>query len=947
MRASVATLRLALLLLTSLLVGAGSGQAPPTFAEQVVDAFDLAGWRRLGVLDMRSSELDRGSVDTLIDGDLGTLARTRGINPARFTLTFAPSQVVRGVSLTPGSHDPYEVTLTVVGADGSRFAAGEAVVADKDTAHFRLNDVGVQTVELEVERLERDDFVHVAEIRVVGQLDIDALALGSIPEQLPLGGAFPVRVLGRDAFGGKPDLTTQAMLKVTPEHALLLANQNRRAVTRVGGPVTLVPRLGQLEGDARSVLVTHLGAAPPAPVVHSGLGVVQLDLDGQAPFEILRRGLGDKQALPVGRCEDTRWFDETVAPGTSYHYSVRRIDALGNPVTETSEEQRTRVRARPPPGFRAVGRLPVLVVLYEESFGARADGIEESLRASREFVYRHTLGRVLLDLTILRLPGATPVINGPDLSAVERVLRDRGVDDERYGVLFVMADDLPGSWGNLTLNGRWGGAMARPEPVATIPGAMGPEPGAAYAFIHELQHVLVYRVAPTVGRGGLPTGHFPEDHAEGRLAPEVGACLDVGEAWDACAALLAQLSFFAEVDTPFRRPFELVDSDGDGLADDDPRLPLDEARLGTDPHLADTDGDGLDDLAELAMGVFRHPDPTVADTDGDGLSDGVDPAPLSDCTGVIPFGSEPVALASGPQLRDGFVRVSACWDDGGLWLEISTPEPCDAYVDLDGSGHLGRWASDARVDGGSDVWCGPERLSLRAHHAPRGVFQGGRAVEGADVIAISGGDDGRVRLLARIPRQLGAGAADATVAADAPDVDGLQLEPGRVLGLAVIARPAEADVADPFVAYPDDGRWIGLFEPHQLVDVVLGPRPVVQEPAEAEPVDEAPTPDDTAGADTTDTTDDTPDEPAGVEPDPDDSGAAPGSADDGPDTTTDDGPDDEGPDTEEAPPEGEAPGSGEVIGPPAPPDEDGAGDADDDGPAEGPAADEPQTSLKS
>ena len=53
------------------------------------------------------------------------------------------------------------------------------------------------------------------------------------------------------------------------------------------------------------------------------------------------------------------------------------------------------------------------------------------------------------------------------------------------------------------------------------------------------------------------------------------------------------------------------DSDGDGLTDEE------EAALGSDPHRADTDGDGLSDLEESRLGT----DPTLEDTDGDAYRD--------------------------------------------------------------------------------------------------------------------------------------------------------------------------------------------------------------------------------------------------------------------------------------------------------------------------------------
>ena len=74
------------------------------------------------------------------------------------------------------------------------------------------------------------------------------------------------------------------------------------------------------------------------------------------------------------------------------------------------------------------------------------------------------------------------------------------------------------------------------------------------------------------------------------------------------------------------------DSDGDGLTDEQERA------LGTDPHNRDTDGDGLSDGDE----VNRYgTDPLKADTDGDGISDGdeikhgLDPLDPSDAMGDL------------------------------------------------------------------------------------------------------------------------------------------------------------------------------------------------------------------------------------------------------------------------------------------------------------------------
>jgi len=63
----------------------------------------------------------------------------------------------------------------------------------------------------------------------------------------------------------------------------------------------------------------------------------------------------------------------------------------------------------------------------------------------------------------------------------------------------------------------------------------------------------------------------------------------------------------------------VVDTDGDGLSDDD------ETVYGTDPMNPDTDADALSDGAEVTLaGMGSCPSPLVADSDGDSLADGVE-----------------------------------------------------------------------------------------------------------------------------------------------------------------------------------------------------------------------------------------------------------------------------------------------------------------------------------
>jgi len=807
--------------------GALVSVAPAPVDESIVAPFDLAGWRKSGTLTLQTPEVEGARPEALIDLDPQT-ALVVPAESAEFTLSFQPPQVVRRVSVLCGGDQPAQVRLIVVEPEGARFQAGSVDSQPGQPVAFQLRDVNVSQLVVALESRAGDDelpLVALAGVDVVGTLAIQSISLEDVPATLPEGGRFPYRVIGLDSQGGHPDLTDRATLVVTPPPALTLLPEFR-AMTRVKGPLTIQPHLAGLAGLARPVLVTALDPPPPAPVAFEGLDVVTLELEGDAPFEVFRRHAGETAEVSLGRTDTTRFYDDSVQPGVAYSYSARRVDRFDNPLTERSHEARVRTWSRRPAGWIDVGRVPVLVALFSDSLSARerAD-IRASAEHAAQFMYRHSLGRVVLDLTFFEVPGPTPVTTGPTMLGIEQRLRQLGVRDDEYAVVFAVADDLAGDYSGFPILGQGVGVMGRGARVPTPPGAMGPDPAFAWSFVHEMHHAFAELLAPY---GAQPSGHFDEDVGPlGVLGTWRGRPFDAGEDWDGQAWLLADLVGWSALGPPWRRPLEVLDTDGDGLPDADPRLPLDEARFGSDPYHPDSDGDGLIDLVEAAAGLYRGSDPTRLDTDGDGLIDGVDPWPLSNFTGSIRRGTQPRLLASLPTRADPQappVELRASWTESALLLEVYTSQPCDAFLDLDGSGRLGRWETD--VDAGqpgnpaSDVWAGPARIALRAHCAPLGVFVGSRLVPGGRVGATRE-SDGRWRLFAVLPRTLGPGAADVYVPPEAPSVSGLRLRPGTVLGLAVTLRPSRPDDPEPFTAQPADGDWLSLFEMHRLMDAEL------------------------------------------------------------------------------------------------------------------------------
>jgi hypothetical protein len=112
------------------------------------------------------------------------------------------------------------------------------------------------------------------------------------------------------------------------------------------------------------------------------------------------------------------------------------------------------------------------------------------------------------------------------------------------------------------------------------------------------------------------------DHPEGGV--HMGR---YGEHWDSSAFLCRRADRMNWLRLRFGDLRLVDDHDGDGLADDDPMLPLDEKRFGSDPLEPDSDLDGLSDLEEMAAGTFTSSDPLKRDTNGNGMTDGHDPYP--------------------------------------------------------------------------------------------------------------------------------------------------------------------------------------------------------------------------------------------------------------------------------------------------------------------------------
>ncbi len=373
---------------------------------------------------------------------------------------------------------------------------------------------------------------------------------------------------------------------------------------------------------------------------------------------------------------------------------------------------------------------------------------------------------------------------------------------------------------------------------ATGGGTIGPEWGPgnakcawramynhAWLFCHEFGHGLDALWANSLGVDWIFNHFQPWDQTAHKH----------GEHWDGNAWLLWWWAGYVtrdDMDWPFRpadqwqryficrfgEVFQTADADGDGLPDDEPRVPVDEARFGSSPAATDTDDDGLDDLMELMASqwlidglgeIFAGPyarlgaDPTNPDTDGDGTLDGADRYPL---------------YPIDPELRRGLPRRFAWiddvhgradfhlgWDVDALTVRITSPEVPERLtfmLDADDNGwYLGGDNYQVTIDpANADSPC---RVTFQNCGVPgRWPFWDEAAIGPDDWTFEQVTDERGYAATVRLRRK--------------PEC-GLQCQPGEAIGLRFAVR------------WPDSPRWDGQygwrgpFEPHNFVSLTLMP----------------------------------------------------------------------------------------------------------------------------
>lgn len=269
-----------------------------------------------------------------------------------------------------------------------------------------------------------------------------------------------------------------------------------------------------------------------------------------------------------------------------------------------------------------------------------------------------------------------------------------GVWNQEYDLFVFTCGNGWNSWG-----GNWGGGsygytgmgMIMCSQVGNYGGS-----GTGFVTVHEVMH----SVDQMYSYSGYQ--EYSSSHPDGCSYGWAGG----GDTWSWCGTAMRPFTNYFKLRTPWKSTYVFRDSDLDGLADNDPVLPIDEVRMSSDPTETDTDRDGLDDLKEYLVGLYYPSDANDQDTDKDGLRDGDDPYP------IIPYNKSIPRLLAEPTI-DGVIEEGewtywgsgtgdsedpefdvtayAGWRDNALYLAFKTNKKCSFTMEVDGSAWSGPW----------------------------------------------------------------------------------------------------------------------------------------------------------------------------------------------------------------------------------------------------------------
>jgi len=367
-----------------------------------------------------------------------------------------------------------------------------------------------------------------------------------------------------------------------------------------------------------------------------------------------------------------------------------------------------------------------------------------------------------------------------------------------------------------TGGGTWG--VDYPAPGDPARSRFGGGGDTAWLFTHETHHA----VDSIFEHSGY------DEYLFNHPSPSIDSARKTGEHWDCNAYILRHWSDRQFEFCAYGTIETVVDGDQDGIPDDEPWLPFDEARLGSSPLTAASCGCGMTDM-EAAMSRiwvddtlpappdiyarYLDPDPTNPDMDGDSIPNALDPYPLCAAStrirratptmdGRIADGEwEPWLSVAGADAAAGFdAKVYAHWDADALYFAFDLSRPiARLYVQvdaLDDGWYLGgdNYYIPIGIADGKAALDAPGLHIVDASDPDQWPHDVRDKLDPAKFTVAGSGAGARYHIEVRIPRQ--------------PET-GLHLHAGQQIGVGFY-----------FLVREPDG-WISAFEPYVLFEMEL------------------------------------------------------------------------------------------------------------------------------
>ncbi len=347
--------------------------------------------------------------------------------------------------------------------------------------------------------------------------------------------------------------------------------------------------------------------------------------------------------------------------------------------------------------------IDVLVVFYTNTAGTQISHdeilkLKNGIELSRLFYWRNSGCQLNLNISYQEIVDFKNKRFFPDDGLlmpeyVEQDFEDHDIQRDQYGIILLIYGPPVGggNYGGMQILGNAGYSFFR-YPCKTTVRYPGEDPDinylATWLFTHELQHSVDLICYEKSGCPEMWHGDMPLDYS-----------IQAGEEFSYQAEILRNFNNYLKIKSPWGRVEQAADRDGDRFPDHDDRVPMDEARFGSDSTLVDSDGDGLNDLAEFMAGFYRGSDPTKADTDEDAIRDNDDPFPLHlihyEIPKMTPQSDEdwmtwsPVSFhldySSAKFLMEKSLnaKIYTTWDNNYLYFGCEIDAPAKLHLDLD------------------------------------------------------------------------------------------------------------------------------------------------------------------------------------------------------------------------------------------------------------------------